>query len=122
MAAITASIPEASELPGVRRVYGEPYQKNGVTVIPAARILGGMASGTGPMASAGDGSTDQQPSGSGTGIGMTGSPAGAIVIKGDDVRWVPAIDINRIVLGMQIVSIVLILAVRSISRARLAAN
>jgi hypothetical protein len=53
---------------------------------------------------------------------MTGSPAGAIVIKGDDVRWVPAIDINRIVLGMQIVSIVLILAVRSISRARVAAT
>jgi uncharacterized spore protein YtfJ len=122
MAAITASIPEVSELPGVRRVYGEPYQKDGVTVIPAARILGGVASGTGPIATAADGSTGEQPSGSGTGFGMTGSPAGAIVIKGDDVRWVPAIDINRIVLGMQIVSIVLILAVRSISRARVAAT
>ena len=53
---------------------------------------------------------------------MMGSPAGAYVIKGEDVRWVPALDVNRIVLGGQIVAIVLILAVRPISRARLAAG
>jgi uncharacterized spore protein YtfJ len=25
----------------VKRVFGEPYQKNGVTVIPAAKVMGG---------------------------------------------------------------------------------
>ena len=31
----------------VRRVYGEPYEKEGVTVIPAARVQGGAGGGTG---------------------------------------------------------------------------
>ena len=41
MAAFTEVLEEARDVIGVRRVYGEPYPKNGVTVIPAARIMGG---------------------------------------------------------------------------------
>jgi uncharacterized spore protein YtfJ len=29
----------------VKRVFGEPYQKNGVTVIPAAKVMGGGGGG-----------------------------------------------------------------------------
>jgi len=31
----------------VKRVFGEPYEKNGVTVIPAARVQGGAGGGGG---------------------------------------------------------------------------
>ena len=36
-------------------------------------------------------------------------PSGAWVIEGDDVTWKPAVDVNRIVLGGQIVGLVAIL-------------
>jgi hypothetical protein len=38
------------------------------------------------------------------------------VIKGDDVRWQPAIDVNRIILGAQIVAVVALLTARAIVR------
>ena len=120
MTTFTEVLEEARDVIGVQRVYGEPMQKNGVTVIPAARIMGGAGSGSGTVPTP-DGEAPAKETGSGTGVGMMGSPAGAYVIKGEDVRWVPALDVNRIVLGAQILAIVLILAVRSVSRARLAA-
>lgn len=30
---------------------------------------------------------------------MTGKPVGAYVIRGDNVKWEPAIDINRLITG-----------------------
>ncbi len=47
MTAFTDVLDEARDVIGVRRVYGEPFQKNGVTVIPAARVMGGAGAGTG---------------------------------------------------------------------------
>ena len=44
--------------------------------------------------------------------------AGAFVIKGEDVSWIPAIDLNRIILGAQVLLIVAILSWRSVARAR----
>ena len=34
-------IEQARDAMTVRRVFGDPYEKNGVTVIPAARVQGG---------------------------------------------------------------------------------
>ena len=109
---------EARDVPGVKRVFGEPFQKNGITLIPAARIVGGAGggSGSGPLAEGEQGV--EQASDGGAGFGMAGSPAGAYVIDGQHVRWVPAIDVNRIVFGAQVVAVVLILAIRSIAKAR----
>lgn len=92
-----------------KRVIGEPYEKNGVTVIPviAASGGGGGGEGTGP---------DGQ--GTGGGIGLSVKPLGAFVIKGDDVRWVPAIDVTRVIIGGQLVTVVALLAIRSIVRSR----
>jgi hypothetical protein len=45
-------------------------------------------------------------------------PAGAFVIRGDDVVWRPAVDVNRVIVGGQIVAVVALLVVRSIARAR----
>ncbi|HEY5184642.1 MAG TPA: spore germination protein GerW family protein [Actinomycetes bacterium] len=72
----------------VRRVFGEPYEKDGVTVIPAARVAGGGG--------AGSGQDEKGPQGEGGGFGMNATPAGAFVIRGGEVRWRPAVDPNRV--------------------------
>lgn len=86
-----------------RRVYGEPYQEEGITVIPAANVMGGGGGG---------GSAE----GSGTGFGLRATPAGAWVIKDGEARWRPAVDVNRIVFMGQLVAIVFLLTVRSIAK------
>ncbi len=79
----------------VKRVFGEPYEKNGVTVIPAARVMGGGGGGSGE----GEG-PDGLGRGSGSGFGLAGKPAGAYVIDGHGVHWQPAIDVNLIIGGL----------------------
>ena len=108
---------QARESLGSKRVFGEPYEKNGVTVIPAARVMGGAGGGDAMNADA-TGKDAGKAGGSGLGYGMIGSPAGAFVIKGDKVQWMPAIDVNRLMLGFQITLIVFFLVVRSIARSR----
>jgi uncharacterized spore protein YtfJ len=76
----------------VKRVFGDPYQKNGITVIPAARVMGGGGGGQGE-------GPDGTGQGIGTGFGIAAHPVGAYVIRGDIVKWEPAIDVNRIIAG-----------------------
>jgi uncharacterized spore protein YtfJ len=122
MSSFSQVLEQARESIGVKRVFGEPYEKNGVTVIPAARIMGGVGGGEGDAPKAageeGEEASGQRASGAGGGYGLTGGPAGVYVIKGDDVKWIPAVDVNRLMLGFQIVMVVFFLAMRSISRAR----
>jgi uncharacterized spore protein YtfJ len=40
-------IAQARDALTVKRVFGEPYEKDGVTVIPAARVQGGAGAGGG---------------------------------------------------------------------------
>ena len=96
------SLSQARDAITVRRVYGDPYQEEGVTLIPAANVMGG-----------GGGGADQQGNG-GAGFGMRAHPAGAWVIKDGDVRWRPAIDVNRLIFMGQIVAIVALLTIRSV--------
>lgn len=93
----------------VKRVFGEPYEKNGVTVIPAARIQGGAGGGGGE-------GPEGSGKGSGSGFGMSARPAGAYVIRDGKVAWRPALDVNRIILGVQIVTIVAFLSRRSVRK------
>ncbi|MET0763915.1 MAG: spore germination protein GerW family protein [Blastococcus sp.] len=74
----------------VSRVYGEPFEHDGVTIIPAAAVRGGAGGGTGKKGETGE-------EGEGGGFGVNASPAGAFVIKDGSVSWQPAIDVNRIV-------------------------
>jgi uncharacterized spore protein YtfJ len=97
----------------VTRVFGEPYEREGVTVIPAASIRGGAGGGRGEGPTPDGGGTG---SGSGGGFGLTAKPAGVYIIEGTKVRWQPAVDVNRIILGGQIVAIVLLLVVRGVLR------
>lgn len=63
--------------PAGNRVYGDPHQTpDGATVITAARV----------QASGRDGS------------GITATPLGVMVIRGDQAKWVPAVNADRIAL------------------------
>jgi uncharacterized spore protein YtfJ len=95
----------------VRRVYGEPYEKDGVTFIPAAAVRGGGGGGEGE-------GTDKTGSGSGAGYGVAARPVGAYQIKGGEVTWVPAADTTRVIVMSEVVAIVALLVLRSIFRAR----
>lgn len=105
----------------VKRVFGEPYVRNGLTIIPVARVMGGGGGGEGRMAAplpAAEETASSAGSGFGGGFGVTATPAGVYVVDEADVRWVAALDVNRIVLGAQVVAIVFLLVIRSIARAR----
>jgi uncharacterized spore protein YtfJ len=104
-------ISQARDAITVKRVFGDPYERNGITVIPAAAVRGGAGGGGGEGPS-GEGR------GEGSGFGLSAKPAGAYVIKGESVQWQPAVDVNRIVLGAQVVAIVALLAVRAIAGSR----
>jgi uncharacterized spore protein YtfJ len=108
---VMQTIEQAKDSMTVKRVYGEPLEKDGVTVIPAARVQGGAGGGGGEGAQ-GEGR------GSGSGFGVNAKPAGAFVIRGDEVSWRPAIDVNRLILGGQVVALVALLVARSIAKAR----
>lgn len=62
----------------VRRVYGEPFQTpDGATVITVAKVRSGLGNRGGDLVAA---------------------PIGVFVIRGERVRWVAAVDSNRMAL------------------------
>jgi uncharacterized spore protein YtfJ len=98
-----------------RRVFGEPISQDGVTVIPAARIRGGGGGGQGEH-------VERHGKGSGGGFGVVASPAGVYEIRAGRVRWKPAIDPNRIIMGGQIVAAIGLLTVGRVLAARILAR
>ena len=102
----------------VRRVFGDPIEKDGVLIVPVATIRGGFGGGEGPGPSkpeAGAADASQAMSRGGGGAWSAG-PAGAYVLKNGDVTWVPAVDANRSVLLGCLTGIVAMLVARSIVR------
>jgi uncharacterized spore protein YtfJ len=83
---------EARDSMSVKKVFGEPVEENGVTVIPVANVRGG-----------GGGGGDTEGNG-GAGFGLTARPAGAYVIKDDEVNWKPAVNPNAQIVGWQLVT------------------
>ena len=90
----------------VRRAFGTAYEKDGVLIIPVAIVAGGGGGGIGrgrpgnraadPAGSPGEGATPQAPGRTeeGGGFGGVVLPSGAYVVKGGQVRWVPAVDVT----------------------------
>ena len=97
----------------VGRVFGEPIQHGDILIVPVARIRGGAGGGSGTGAGA-----TNDVSNSGGGGGFDAKPAGVFVLKGGSVSWQPALDVTRIVIGGQVVTVVVALVVRSILRRR----
>jgi len=94
---------KAQDTVTVKRVYGSPIEKDGLTIIPAASVWGGGGGGGGPA-----------ESGGGAGFGVRARPVGAFVIKDGEVTWKPALDETRIALRGMLVPIVGMLVARSI--------
>ena len=95
-------IGQARDAVGVRRIFGDPHEQDGVTIIPAASIRGasggGGGEGTEGAQGAGTGGEGRVGSGGGAGFGLVGRPVGAFVIQDGEVSWRPAIDVTGIVL------------------------
>ncbi|HSR22630.1 MAG TPA: spore germination protein GerW family protein, partial [Candidatus Eisenbacteria bacterium] len=99
----------------VRRVYGDPIERDGLVLVPAAAVRGG-AGGGGGEAQPAEGA--QPGSGFGGGWGGSARPVGAFVITGGSVSWQPAVDVNRVILGGQAIAVIALLVVGSIVRSR----
>jgi uncharacterized spore protein YtfJ len=97
-------IAKAHDAINVKRVYGDPYERDGTTLIPAATIGGGAGGGGGE-------DTEGKQRGSGGGFGAGARPVGAYVIENGSVRWEPAIDVTQVILRAQLAALVLLLAV-----------
>jgi len=89
----------------VKRVYGDPIERDGILVIPAANVVGGGGGG-------GD-----EANNAGGGFGLSATPAGAWVVRNGEVEWEPAIDATRIATLGMLVAIIFLLTVRSIGKA-----
>jgi uncharacterized spore protein YtfJ len=97
-----------------RRVFGEPISHEGVVVLPAAKMSGGAGGGTGPAEGG-----KQPGSGTGGGFGVSAKALGVFVIReGGKVQWQPAVDVNKIVLGGQLVAVAALLLIRAFVKTR----
>jgi uncharacterized spore protein YtfJ len=98
----------------VERVYGTPVERDGTLVIPAAAVEG-AAGGGGGGADSGIGGATGEGYGSGGGFALRARPVGAFVIRGDDVRFVPAVDLVRLARAGAIVAVAVMFARVSIA-------
>jgi uncharacterized spore protein YtfJ len=88
------------------QVFGTPVTQDGVTVVPVAEIRGGGGIG---------GRTRPGAPGK-AGFGLRARPVGAWVIKDGNVRWEPALDLNRVIIVGNVVAIVALVALRRLLR------
>jgi len=81
----------------VKRVYADPVERDGTTVIAVAAVSGGGGGG---------GGTDKEgQEGSGGGFGVGAKPVGVYVIKNGQVSWRPVVDLNRLALLIGVVAV-----------------
>jgi uncharacterized spore protein YtfJ len=107
----------------VSRAFGTAYEKDGSLVIPVALVAGGGGGGEGTSGTPtseilvdGDLGVEapvdsEASSGSGGGFGGVVMPVGVYVVKDEQVRWIPAVNANLVI-------IVGFLTLRMIARAR----
>ena len=106
----------------VSRAFGTAYEKDGSLVIPVALVAGGGGGGEGTFGSpttdsiddggfeGEDNATDaESSSGFGGGFGGLVMPVGVYVVKDEQVRWVPAVNANLVI-------VVAFMTVRMIAR------
>jgi uncharacterized spore protein YtfJ len=89
----------------VGRVYGEPHEKDGTTVIPAARVSARGGSGAA-----------QGGEHSGGGFRADAEPVGAFVIREGEVEWKPVFDLSSTVRRGQLVGVIALLVLLAVIR------
>ena len=106
---IQEAIGRAQDAITVKRVYGEPYERDGVALIPAAEVRGGAGGGGGADAT-------NESTGSGGGYAINARPVGAYVIEGGRVRWEPVVDVTAIAVRVMATALGLALLLRRLLR------
>ncbi|HYO43153.1 MAG TPA: spore germination protein GerW family protein [Candidatus Limnocylindrales bacterium] len=106
----------------VKRAFGDPYERDGILVIPVANVMGGGGGGAGGE-NAGDPAGEPVPAGGrggygqGAGYGVRVTPAGVYVIRGTEVEWQPAVDAGRLAAQRTLTIVLALLVLRSIVKA-----
>ncbi|MEU4294145.1 spore germination protein GerW family protein [Kribbella sp. NPDC026596] len=95
-------------------VFGNPVSKDGVTILPVARISGGGGGGGGTGQQTGG----QDMDGSGGGFGLIAKPAGVYVLRDGKVTWTPAVDATKVILGFQLLGMAVLLTIRALLKSR----
>lgn len=77
-----------------RQVFADPVERDGTTLIGVARVYGG-------------GGGEQLADGSSAGgLGMLAAPVGAYVLRDGRVRWIPAVDVNGLIVAAAVIIVV----------------
>jgi uncharacterized spore protein YtfJ len=122
--ALLSRIGEVQERATVKTVFGEPYQIDGRTIIPIARVAygfgfgGGRANGSPPdaaeaasgtarrepgrrtaKAAAGEPAADSGAGGGGGGAGISVRPVAVLEISGAETKFRPIVDVTRLVIA-----------------------
>ncbi len=102
---------QLAEQLGKHQVVTEPYEHDGVVVIPVVHVRAGGGLG-------GRGRQGRQADDANGGMGIVARPVGAWIVKDGDAVWQPAIDVNRIVLGGQAIALAALVTVYWLIRRR----
>src|SRR4051794_11682024 len=97
----------ANDTFSVRRVFGDAYDRDGILVIPVAKVWGGTGPGAGSGEAGAQGDTGggdvpagaQVGHGGGGGYGVHVKAVGVYFVDEDGAHWRPALDLNRVILG-----------------------
>jgi uncharacterized spore protein YtfJ len=108
---VFAGLREIVDNADARKVFGTPISQDGTIVLPVAKVGGGGGGG----GSADDG---QHTKGTGGGFGISAKPLGVYVLRNGSVKWMPAVDVNKIIVGGQLVAVAGMLLARTLMRTR----
>jgi len=103
------SVQEVIDSAKTGKVFGEPIERDGMTVLPVAKVRGGGGAG----GSRGPGQKESEAGGGGAGVGVMAKPLGVFVIRDGKVNWQPAVDVNKVIMGGQVVAALGLLALRA---------
>jgi len=87
--------------PSSRAVFGATVVQDGTAMVPVARITCATSGGEHELSRL-----------------WTARPLGALVVSGGKARWLPAVDVNKVVLGGQLVAIATMITAWIAMRAR----
>lgn len=94
----------------VKRVFADPIERDGTVIIGVATISGGGGGGSG--------SDQDGQGGGGVGYGLSAKPMGVFVIRDGQVRWRPAVDVDRLVTAGGVVALTAVLVLGYVMSAR----
>jgi uncharacterized spore protein YtfJ len=108
----------------VKTVLGEPVVTDDVTLVPVHRVVGmgcqcgcGCPGGKSCQTTQDDTSCCDADQRGGAGARVKSTPVGAFAIRGKEVAWHPVMDLNKVILGGQLVGVVALLVAGAVFRA-----